>query len=99
MTLEEAQAEARADWHWIRSRMIAHDCGDPGEPSDTWLAIKTYEHLSGDWIQPSESALIERDPAFRLSLWSTKYREMRTVADPVLKSFLIDQINAARRGA
>lgn len=92
--LAEALADWLADQAWVRQRMSAEGL-EYREPEGTAKDINLYVRLSGD----HESSRWAGAPVDEvLKLWIRKYQEFRHLGNTELNQFLIDRINAARRG-
>jgi hypothetical protein len=97
MTLKEAEQE----WDklvWFVIRCCARAGIEYKPHDDRTRASYLYEYMSGDLVPPHTRYRLAREPEFRLSFWAEKFRQFKGI-DPELTSFLVDQINAARRGA
>lgn len=92
MTTKEAQEWWEEVQAYSRSKVGA----SYREPSTHERNAYLYECLSGDGVYRTEMRELEK-PAYRLHFWTDKFRTLRGV-NSELDAFLINQINAARRG-
>jgi hypothetical protein len=68
------------------------------QPSEDYHTVHIFDFLTGEFTRRLVPRLIAKDPLLRIKFWHNKFKDYRLTGDDELISFLIERIQAARRG-